>query len=262
MKSFRKHSSYVKMSWTKKNERKKTHLPKSIANSWSALLFDSTLRCIFLCWKCMRAFVPVCGTTKIIASKADAEFYVWLHNCCKWWFGRECEVHAKVSFFSASDAPAYIICSMILVERFHYLCVSAVIRLTWDLIRRWSLWISYQIRAMQCNTLVELMCSVFFSLLLLLLFLLLAAVFFVSLLFAHEHMPSNCLRLSSLSFIFARFFHFRFSRANVMMHRNLLLISWYFSPLFLFFCSQFVFSFGFDWVFVVRRNIILLFKSR
>lgn len=73
----------------------------------------------------MRAFVPVCGTTKMIASKADAEFYVWLHNCCKWWFGRECEMHANVSFFSASDAPAHIICSMILVERFHYLwCFS------------------------------------------------------------------------------------------------------------------------------------------
>lgn len=60
---------------TKKTEReKKTHLPKSIANSWSALLFESTLRCIFcMCWNRMRAFVPVCGTTKIIASKADAE---------------------------------------------------------------------------------------------------------------------------------------------------------------------------------------------
>lgn len=90
---FGKHSSYVKMS------RKKTNKPKkTIANSWSALLFDFTLRCIF----CVYA---LCVEPQKSLHLKQMPFMCSFITVAM--VDRECEVHEISVFFGIRCASLY-----------------------------------------------------------------------------------------------------------------------------------------------------------
>lgn len=203
---FRKHSTYVKMCPKKdSSSNHSNHLLKR------CLLFDFALVLDFLCvhllcvWNRKNHHHPKQMLLRADSISASVSVWKWTHTLshtqknhwCQWSWTVKC----TKSFFGIRWlCLAYVICSMIFVA------IPLPLRVEWirwklDLIRWWSEFLTKFVPciALHCTLFSWCVCSC------VCVFLLAAGLdgwvhcsFFVRCRFAYEHMPSNCLRLSSV----------------------------------------------------------------